>query len=144
MSVDTISFFVKRLQEVGDSALLEAKYMNMSVNDVLTAYEISKLQPPMMVKKNTWGRGSRGWGNGYVKVVPNHRFYGKHYDDIDVVVHHGLTFSEVIQPNDVDGWPEGHWIGFDTAHYGDTLEKWPKSMVVDETKELLKQVYLLK
>lgn len=51
---------------------------------------------------------------GYVKLPPNHAFSGKHYDEIDVQVHGGLTFA----CRDLDG---GWWIGFDTAHFEDRV-----------------------
>jgi hypothetical protein len=147
MSLDKINIFMKRFNEIGDSVLLDAKYMGMSVNDVLTAYDIMGLTPPLMIRKNSLNRFygvEKGWGNGYVKIVPKHIYYGKGYDDIPLNVHGGLTFSEIISDNDVDGWPEGHWIGFDTAHYGDDILKWPKEKVLEETKDLFRQVYSLK
>lgn len=48
--------------------------------------------------------------NGYVQIPKSHPWHGLDYDDIDVEVHGGLTFSR-------DGW-----IGFDTLHSGDI---WP-------------------
>lgn len=58
-----------------------------------------------------------GWGNGYIGLPKDHPWYGKHYDDIDVDVHGGLTYSEDHKPkHEPDGlW----WIGFDTGHYQD-------------------------
>ena len=48
---------------------------------------------------------------GYVILTKDNKFYGKHYDDIPVQVHGGLTFSDFY---------EGDWmIGFDCAHHGD-------------------------
>lgn len=48
---------------------------------------------------------------GYVILTPDNKFYSKHYDDIPVQVHGGLTFSDEY---------EGEWlIGFDCAHHGD-------------------------
>lgn len=51
---------------------------------------------------------------GYVKVPPNHAASGKHYDNVDVDVHGGLTFCQRA----MDG---GWWLGFDTSHGGDRL-----------------------
>jgi len=49
--------------------------------------------------------------NGYIAVPKSHPWHGKLYEDIDVVVHGGLTFSENLG---------GHWVlGFDTNHSGD-------------------------
>lgn len=48
---------------------------------------------------------------GYIDIPKCHPFYQKHYDEIEIDVHGGLTFSDVI---------DGFWtIGFDCAHYCD-------------------------
>lgn len=48
---------------------------------------------------------------GYVHLQPNNTFYGVHYNDIDIYVHGGLTYSE---QKDLD------WVvGFDCSHVGD-------------------------
>jgi hypothetical protein len=86
-----------------------------------------------------------GWGNGYVLLDKEHPWYEKHYDDIDVEVHGGLTFSEKINEQMIDNFklsPEdiGKWmIGFDTCHYQDTLKRWPKEKVQEEANRLLEQ-----
>jgi hypothetical protein len=92
--------------------------------------------------------------NGYVRLPEGHPFEVLDYDDIDVSVHGGLTFSE-------DGW-----IGFDTAHAGDIWtddelishgmentmpypyslfpdmepKQWTLQLIVEETKNLAHQV----
>lgn len=48
---------------------------------------------------------------GYVYIPKTHSLYRKHYDDIDVRVHGGLTFSDMV----LDQW----CIGFDCGHAGD-------------------------
>lgn len=61
---------------------------------------------------------------GYVGVPREHPCYGKPYDDVDVDVHGGLTYSsqcsgyichvpQAGMPDDV--W----WLGFDAGHAGD-------------------------
>ena len=51
---------------------------------------------------------------GYVGVPEGHPMYGKHYDDVNVDVHGGLTFS-----NDEDGL----WLfGYDCSHWGDAKD----------------------
>lgn len=73
----------------------------------------------------------RGWGNGYVAVDEDHPWFKVHYDNIDVSVHGGLTFSRFV---------DGYWVvGFDTAHHMDSLAIWPKEAVVKETARLLIQ-----
>ena len=95
------------------------------------------------VKEITWlGEIDTGWGNGYVLIPEGHILFGEHYDVINesVDVHGGLTFSNSSENVDfVDC--EGYWvIGFDTAHYDDTLEKWPKHRVEEETERLANQL----
>ena len=87
---------------------------------------------------------SVGEANGYVVLPPEHPMHGKHYDDIPVVVHGGLTFSSA--ENDLD-WPEldnsdkhGWVVGFDTCHYGDDARSWPVSKVLLEAKSLADQL----
>jgi len=77
----------------------------------------------------------RGWGNGYVGLPAGHLWYGVNYDDIPVDVHGGLTFGEEIELYGNKYWV----IGFDTAHYDDSLSAWPKSRVMSETMDLLEQ-----
>jgi hypothetical protein len=98
------------------------------------------------IKENTWLHGSNhGWGNGYVLIPKGHPMHGKHYDDIDVDVHGGLTFSEKaedckgwqsIEPEDMDCWV----VGFDTAHWNDSVFNWPKEKVLHETQDLARQL----
>lgn len=106
------------------------------------------------ISKITWLHESfipHGWGNGYVGVTEGHPWFRKHYDDIEVDIHGGLTFSEFkppvcfdeliqndpeeINPHDTNIW----WVGFDTAHFGDTKNIWTKSEVINETNNLIRQ-----
>lgn len=71
-----------------------------------------------------------GWGNGYVGLPAKHPAEDKHYDEEEVGVHGGWTYSdeEMIE---VDGVYEKFWVfGFDTGHYRDG--RWTKEMVVTE------------
>lgn len=101
-------------------------------------------------------RNNSGNWCGYVGVPNTHRFYGKSYDDPDVSVHGGLTYAakcaghichipEPGMPDDV--W----WLGFDTAHAGDTTPAYDfglhefstyKDMnyVIAQTKSLAEQL----
>jgi len=58
---------------------------------------------------------------GYVKLPEDHPWYGKHYDDIDVRIHGGLTFAGELACgcSELDS---GFWIGFDCAHCYDMLD----------------------
>lgn len=97
---------------------------------------------------------SVGYANGYVAVPENHPFFGKDCDNIDVKIHGGLTFAgsgnritainfsetEVLEGclSDLD---ENWWVfGFDTCHYEDSLENWPREAVIAETLSLKKQL----
>lgn len=85
-----------------------------------------------------------GWGNGYVVIPKGHKLHGMHYDDIDVEVHGGLTYGDELteerlekmfpdlSKEDIGGWI----VGFDTAHYDDSLTRWPKEEVQKETERL--------
>lgn len=55
--------------------------------------------------------------NGYIGLPKSHPYYGKDYNDIDVEVHGGLTFSGQGGRWDKHYW----WIGFDCAHAGDLM-----------------------
>ena len=50
--MNNIIFFTQRLKEIGDQALKDVLYLNMSVEDVLEAYRVSGLTPPIMIKEN--------------------------------------------------------------------------------------------
>ena len=50
---------------------------------------------------------------GYVKVPVGHPAHGKYYDDVDVSIHGGLTFSQLSE--------DGTWFGFDCGHAGDFI-----------------------
>lgn len=103
----------------------------------------------VVIKENTWLTRDMidfGWGNGYVIIPENHHLHGKHYGDIDVDVHGGLTFSELVDAEMVEKWEldkedEGKWcVGFDTAHYSDNLSKWSKEKVQEEAERLKEQL----
>lgn len=103
----------------------------------------------VVIRENTWltrGMINFGWGNGYVLIPENHPLHGKDYDDIDVDVHGGLTFSELVDAEMVEKWEldkedKGKWcVGFDTAHYSDNLSKWSKEKVQEEAERLKEQL----
>jgi hypothetical protein len=66
------------------------------------------------------------WFCGYVGVPKDHPYWGKHYDDVDVDIHGGLTFSE--KGDDATIWKNSEiwWFGFDTCHAWDDVyrEEW--------------------
>lgn len=95
---------------------------------------------------------------GYVAVSPTHPAFEKSYQDIEVDVHGGLTYSDhcrdeichVPKPGEPDNvW----WFGFDCAHGGDWIPSfnkyefqmsWEKyrdiSYVKSEIEDLAKQL----
>lgn len=56
---------------------------------------------------------SDGWLCGYVSVPEGHNCFGKGYDDVNVEVHGGLTYSRDM------GVKGNWWLGFDCVHAGD-------------------------
>jgi hypothetical protein len=102
-----------------------------------------------LLRENTWLNGGNlfvshhGWGNGYVVIFKGHTMYGKHYDEVPVDVHGGLTFSkyanEINWPEITEEMKDGWVFGFDTAHYSDDMERWPKEAVERETENLKSQ-----
>lgn len=68
---------------------------------------------------------------GYVGVDSSHAAFERNYDEVDVNVHGGLTFSDFCSPgNDEHGIchivEDGEndrvwWLGFDCAHGGDIV-----------------------
>ena len=107
----------------------------------------------------------RGWGNGYILIPQTHPWYGKGYDDINADVHGGLTLAnKVTDPEYVEkewikarkvqysddmkrvigeiGWSffKNYWmIGFDTAHWGDSLTTCNINYVWEQTEVLYEQ-----
>ena len=95
---------------------------------------------------------SCGYANGYVAVPPEHPMYGKDYDEVDVSIHGGLTFSEKKSDMNSPKWwetvekldftediPEDYWIfGFDTCHAGDGLHL-DRDWCIEETNNLKQQ-----
>ena len=105
-----------------------------------------------LIVKNNWisqDIASHGWGNGYVLIPKDSILYGVDYDTLNttVDVHGRLTYAEHVHEDDYKHFPGltkedvGKWmVGFDTNHYMDTLEKWPKERVQEEADKLLKQL----
>ena len=100
------------------------------------------------VNKRCAGVLAAGYANGYVAIPKEHPLYGKDYQDVNIAIHGGLTFSEKSErvndwsnKNDMeylDGeLPDGYWVfGFDTLHYTDNIDNRPREWCVAETKRL--------
>ena len=57
---------------------------------------------------------SLGHLTAYVEIPKSHKCFGFHYDEIEISVHGGLTFSGGF-------FGEDWWIGFDCAHFNDQV-----------------------
>ena len=91
-----------------------------------------------------------GAANGYVLIPEGNILHGMRYENIDVDVHYGLTFSELLDsdvllemfglgPEDAGSW----CVGFDTFHSGDNKEKWPEEAVLKEAERLKENLMAL-
>ena len=78
-------------------------------------------------------RNSIGSLCGYVKLPKEHPGYEKDYNDLDIDVHGGLTYSELEN----DKWV----IGFDCAHSGDIAPSCEKSRKDFLRSETFKELY---
>ena len=87
----------------------------------------------------------------YVKVPDTHPFYGKNYDEIDINVHGGLTFSgdraNILGKSDAGNF----WIGWDYGHLGDYLaipqisfgqdgHQWSMAEILEHVKDVIGQL----
>ena len=85
-----------------------------------------------------------GFRCGYVGIPKGHKVYKKHYNDLDIDCHCGLTYSEdrLVMQEDKDVW----WIGFDCAHICDSpdIEK-IKQYYGEDTANRIREInfYLL-
>lgn len=78
---------------------------------------------------------------GYVGVKPGHPFFEKHYDDVNVDAHGGLTYSDHCSGSvchttneEDDIW----WLGFDCAHSGDEI---PGMLIMNATIPELQAIH---
>lgn len=101
-------------------------------------------------------RGFMQLFDGYVKIPPTHsqyakgmkqrwfhyggkRHYRRDYDAVDLDVHGGLTFGNLItERNKADylqPFTEGLWVGWDYVHCGDEMYL-PKDRIVDKNEQI--------
>lgn len=75
---------------------------------------------------------------GYVEIPTDHKYYGEDYDDIDIDVHGGWTYSEYTYNNyPAEASDKSWWIGFDCGHWGDSKDlELIKSFGDDKTTEM--------
>ena len=82
----------------------------------------------------------------YVRIPEDHKYFQKGYDDVDVDVHGGLTYSgKKVSNTENEGW----WIGWDYAHYGDYAgyyavmsdeRKYTTRDILHDVKSVIKQL----
>jgi len=72
-----------------------------------------------------------GWGNGYVGLPKWHPYFELNYEEIPIRIHGGLTYSDYNENKKL--WV----IGFDTNHFGDSIENCSMDYVKKETYHLL-------
>lgn len=84
----------------------------------------------------------------YIEIPKDHKYYLKHYDDIDIDVHGGLTYSEDYLNLENEKITNCWFIGWDYAHYEDYSgyeELIPNGLKVGgkkwTTKEIQEEVY---
>jgi len=80
------------------------------------------------------------WVTGYLVLEDDSKYYGVPYDDIDIPIHGGWTYSDeylqdIIEEND------GVWvIGFDTAHYSDGPKEQNIHYVEQELQDAIRRM----
>ena len=80
----------------------------------------------------------------YIRLDESNKFYGKNYDDIPLMCHGGLTFSENIESDNI--FKKGYWIGWDYAHcddkYGTVYDgiEYTVDELVSDIKEAVKNL----
>lgn len=90
-----------------------------------------------------------GWGNGYALIPQGHVLYGVPYDEINVDAPGGLTYGSIITEAQLEVFGLNredlgmYCVGFDTCHYEDTLEKWPKEAVEHAAMKLAQELELI-
>ena len=86
----------------------------------------------------------------YVFLPKKHKYYGKSYNEIDIVCHGGLTYSDkelIFNPLVNDDWI----IGWDYAHCNDYMgyygadifknsKKWTTEELFEEVKQVIEQL----
>lgn len=87
----------------------------------------------------------------YIKIPEGHELYQKAFDEIDLDIHGGITYSRsylyLAEDKKIDGW----FIGWDYGHCGDyanyytedfgiNLKKWTTQKIQDEVEEACYQI----
>jgi len=76
---------------------------------------------------------------GYIEVPSNHPLYKKDYDECDIDVHGGLTYSRDWGKYPVKSKNDSWWIGFDCAHSGDATAYYSHNGDIFRTTEYVEK-----
>ena len=91
----------------------------------------------------------------YVEVPKDHKYYLKNYDEIDIDVHGGLTYSDNYLIVEGEKITNCWFIGWDYAHFGDFIgyelnypmefrtngKKWTTEEIQNDVYEVCKQLF---
>lgn len=105
----------------------------MEEQKFLKEMNLSELKVDTFIIENDWiDIQEKGWGNGYAILPKGHPCFGMGYDEIytnyNIHCDSELTFAafpRFPEYNNEDYW----FVGFDTLHHGDTIQRWPKERV---------------
>jgi len=78
-----------------------------------------------------------GWWCGYVVIPQDHKFHGKHYDNIPIDAHGGLTYASKFHLKDSKNYNK-FVVGFDFLHAFDNGGT--KEIVIQECKQIVDQL----
>lgn len=93
----------------------------------------------------------------YVEVPKDHKYYLKNYDEIDIDVHGGLTYSDNYLIVEGEKITNCWFIGWDYAHFDDFIgyelnypnefrtngKKWTTEEIQDDVYKVCKQLHSL-
>ena len=125
-------------------------------------YSIERLYNPIILA-NGFYKGYEYWilnlgvhPTAYVRVPHEHKYHMKHYDEIPLYCHGGITYSEPYLYLGNNNYAIGSIIGWDYAHSGDYSgrdelfknwhgnyvdgKKWTTQEIFDEVKSVIKQL----
>ncbi len=128
-------------------------------------YSLKRLNNPIILANGKY-KGYEYWilnlgvhPTAYVRVPHEHKYHMKHYDEIPIECHYGLTYSEPYLYLGNNDYAIGSIIGWDYAHYGDycgydelVLEclmnyhtkKWSTKEIFEEVKSVIRQLEAIK
>ena len=86
--------------------------------------------------------------DGYVVIGKDHPYFNEGTNNISVEIHGGLTYDsygilcQLPELKQEYATEDYRIIGFNTAHSGDSIEKWTKERTEKETCKLYGQLYM--